>query len=62
MKKITILWLDDEMDPELYLKKKKSNSDAFLRTYDFYMNKMFCKYYVDFIWCKTCCRKEKLCS
>lgn len=48
--KLTILWLDDERDPEVYL-KQKSTSGAFLRTSDFYKKNIFNKYDVDFVWC-----------
>lgn len=50
MKKLTILWLDDERDPEVYL-KQKSSSGAFLRTSEFYNKNIFNKYDVEFIWC-----------
>ena len=50
MKKLTILWLDDERDPNDYF-KKKSDSAALLRTTDFYKKNIFSKYDVDFVWC-----------
>ena len=50
--KLTILWLDDDRDPNVYL-KKKSVSGAFLRTSDFYNKKIFNKYDVDFVWCRN---------
>lgn len=50
--KLTILWLDDDRDPNVYL-KKKSTSGAFLRTSDFYDKKIFNKYDVDFVWCRN---------
>ena len=52
MKNLTILWLDDERDPEVYL-KQKSNSGAFLRTSEFYKKNIFNKYDVSFIWCRN---------
>jgi hypothetical protein len=50
MKSLTILWLDDDRDPNVYL-KKNSASGAFLRTSDFYKKNIFNKYDVDFVWC-----------
>ena len=50
--KLTILWLDDERDPEVYL-KQKSTSGAFLRTSEYYKKNIFSKYDVDFVWCKN---------
>ena len=52
MENLTILWLDDERNPEVYL-KQKSNSGAFLRTSEFYKKNIFNKYDVSFIWCRN---------
>jgi hypothetical protein len=52
MKTLNILWLDDERDPEEYL-KQKSKSGAFLRTKSFYEKEIFKKYEVKFTWCKN---------
>lgn len=52
MKNLTILWLDDERNPEVYL-KQKSTSGAFLRTSEFYNNNIFKNYNVSFIWCRN---------
>lgn len=51
--KLNILWLDDERDPNVYL-KKVSTSNAWIRTNEYYENNIFNKYDdVNFIWVRN---------
>lgn len=52
-KRLTILWLDDQRDPNKYFKVKKPQSAVWVRNNDFYQNKIFNKYDVKFIWVKS---------
>lgn len=52
-RKLTILWLDDQRDPNTYFKVKKPQSTVWVRNNDFYQNKIFNKYNVNFIWVKS---------
>lgn len=52
-RKLTILWLDDQRDPNTYFKVKKPQSAVWVRNNDFYQNKIFNKYNVNFIWVKS---------
>ena len=50
---LTILWLDDERNPNEYL-KKESDSKAFKRTSEYYKSEIFDKYEnVKFVWVKN---------
>lgn len=52
MKTLNILWLDDKREPNFYIYKKKSNSNAFLRNKAFY-DDLLSKYNANFIWVKN---------
>lgn len=52
-KRLTILWLDDQRNPNKYFKVKKPQSAVWVRNNDFYQNKIFNKYDVKFIWVKS---------
>ena len=52
VKTLNILWLDDKREPNFYIYKKKSNSNAFLRNKAFY-NDLLSKYNANFIWVKN---------
>ena len=52
-KRLTILWLDDQRDPNKYFKVKKPQSAVWVRNNNFYQNKIFNKYDVNFIWVKS---------
>ena len=53
MKKLKILWLDDQREPYSYFKKVRNNSGAWQRNNDFYQNNIFNQYDVEFIWVKN---------
>lgn len=50
---ITVLWLDDQRDPNVYFKKKKTDSKAWVRNNDFYQENIFNNYKPNFIWVKN---------
>lgn len=50
---ITVLWLDDQRDPNVYFKKKKTDSRAWVRNNDFYQENIFNNYKPNFIWVKN---------
>ena len=50
---IKILWLDDQRDPNVYFKKPKLNSGAWVRNNDFYQNNIFNQYTPNFVWVKN---------
>ena len=52
-RKLTILWLDDQRDPNVYFKVKKPQSAVWVRNNEFYQNNIFNKYNVNFIWVKS---------
>ena len=49
---INILWLDDQREPYNYF-SKNSNSGAWLRNHDYYINNVFNRYNPNFIWVKN---------
>lgn len=49
---MTILWLDDIREPNLYFKKEKT-SGAWIRNNEYYTNNIFNNYNVNFIWVKN---------
>lgn len=53
MKQITILWLDDQRDPNIYFKKQKPTSNAWVRNNEYYQNNIFNQYTPNFIWVKN---------
>jgi len=53
MNNITILWLDDQRNPNEYFKKSKLSSGAWVRNNDYYQNNIFNKYIPNFIWVRN---------
>jgi len=51
MNNLTILWLDDQRDPYVYL-KKRGNSNTLIRNQQFY-NNLLKNYNVKFVWVKN---------
>lgn len=50
---ITILWLDDQRNPNEYFKKPKLTSGAWVRNNDYYQNNVFNQYSPNFVWVKN---------
>ena len=50
---VTVLWLDDQRNPEQYFKKPKLNSQAWVRNNDYYQNNVFNQYSPNFVWVKN---------
>ena len=50
---ITILWLDDQREPNSYFQKERKNSGAWTRNNDYYQNNIFNQYNVNFVWVKN---------
>ena len=50
---MTILWLDDQRNPNDYFKKQKLNSGAWVRNNDYYQNNVFNQYSPNFVWVKN---------
>jgi hypothetical protein len=44
MKKLKILWLDDQREPYSYFKKVRKNSGAWQRNNDYYQNNIYGPY------------------
>lgn len=50
---ITILWLDDQRNPNEYFKKQKPTSGAWVRNNEYYQNNVFNQYSPNFVWVKN---------
>lgn len=50
---ITILWLDDQREPNSYFQKERKNSGAWTRNNEYYQNNIFNQYNVNFVWVKN---------